>query len=76
MADNRMYLRCKWCGATFFLGKRLGGGYYLEEYAEYKGVPLLDRLNKFYDEHVYCRGRDIDYFEITYEDKPDWEADT
>jgi hypothetical protein len=68
MADNRMYLRCKCCGKTLFLGKRFGNGYYINEYRD---VPFIDRLNNFYDDHVYCRGQGQDCFEIEYEMKPE-----
>lgn len=51
MANNRIYLRCKGCGATLFLGKTFLQGYYWEDYG---GGPLQDRLNDFYDTHNYC----------------------
>ena len=70
MADNRMYLRCKGCGATFFLGKRIGGGYYIRQYEQYKGVPLMERLNKFYDDHEWCGEAGLDCFELIYEEPP------
>ena len=70
MANNRMYLRCKACGETFFLGKRFGGGYYIGQYEKYKGVSLMDRLNKFYDDHEYCGENGPDCFELIYEETP------
>ena len=73
MANNRIYLKCKCCGKTLFLGKRLGGGYYISDYACYNGVPLEDRLNRFYDEHAFCPGthfKGLDCFEIEYEMEP------
>ena len=70
MANNRMYLRCKGCGETFFLGKRFGGGYFIQQYEEYKGVPLMDRLNEFYDVHEWCGNEGLDCFELIYEDTP------
>lgn len=51
MANNRIYLRCKGCGDTLFLGKTFLRGYYWDPYG---GKPLEDRLNEFYDKHNYC----------------------
>ena len=51
MANNRIYLRCKGCGDTLFLGKTFLHGYYWDPYG---GKPLEDRLNEFYDKHNYC----------------------
>ena len=51
MANNRIYLRCKGCGDTLFLGKTYTRGYYWDPYG---GKPLEDRLNEFYDKHNYC----------------------
>ncbi len=71
MANNRMYLRCKGCGKEFFLGKRFGGGYYISQYEQYKGVPLMERLNKFYEDHEWCGDEGLDCFELIYEDPPE-----
>ena len=70
MANNRMWLRCRGCGKEFFLGKRFGEGYFIEQYEIYKGVPLIDRLNKFYSEHEWCGDEGLDCFELHYEDEP------
>lgn len=70
MANNRMYLRCKACGEIFFLGKRFGNGYYISQYEQYKGVPLMERLNKFYDDHEWCGDAGLDCFELIYEVPP------
>ena len=53
MANNRIYIRCKGCGATLFLGKTFRRGYYWENYYG-EGVHLEDRLNAFFDKHNYC----------------------
>lgn len=53
MANNRIYIRCKGCGATLFLGKTFTHGYYWENYYG-EGVHLEDRLNEFFDKHNYC----------------------
>lgn len=68
MALNRIYLRCKKCGSTLFLGKTFGEGYYWYKYDDKRS--LEERLNSFYDEHDIC-GETC--FEIEYED-PEGEA--
>jgi hypothetical protein len=84
MADNRIYLRCKGCGKELFLGKRLGLGYYWENYGKennqrFANDPnwekqddrsLEDRLNEFYDEHECCGDAGVDCFELRYESSP------
>ena len=50
MANNRIYLRCRGCGAVLYLGKSFLRGYY---YAPNE-TPLEQRLNEFYDRHNYC----------------------
>lgn len=54
MANNRIYLRCKGCGETLFLGKCFGDGYFWHDYYEGKKGSLADQLNRFYDEHTWC----------------------
>lgn len=83
MADNRIYMRCKGCGAQLFLGKRFGqdGGYYYSNYASImakflpsdRTLSLADQLNAFYDAHVYCGDEKLDCFEIAYEEEPDYD---
>ena len=51
MAHNRIYMRCKACGAALYLGKTLADGYCYGEYD--KGVTLVDKLNKFYEEETF-----------------------
>ena len=68
MANNRIYLRCNSCGKTLFLGKRLGLGYWYENYRPEEG-SLEEQLNRFYDEHEYCNGAGLDCFDIEYEDE-------
>ena len=89
MADNRIYLRCKECGKKLFLGKRLGIGYYWNNYGKENNEskandpnwkkqddrPLEERLNEFFEEHEFC-GDSIDYqFEIAYESPPEMDGD-
>ena len=52
MADDRIYLRCKICKKVLFLGKRLGFGYYWENYGDER--PLEDLLNEFFETHFEC----------------------
>ena len=52
MATNRIYLRCKQCGDTLFLGKTFDSCYY---YNKGKlGKKLEKRLNEFYEKHELC----------------------
>lgn len=71
MANNRIYLKCNICGKTLFLGKSFLQGYYYVNYDQLKdpGAPSLeDKLNNFYDEHVYCGDSSSDGdFSIEYE---------
>ena len=80
MADNRIFLRCKNCGEVLFLGKRIGGGYYVDDGHYGKDETLLSRLNAFYEKHqwedtnmrieaedVSGRWKGLDCFEIIYE---------
>lgn len=63
MANNRIYLKCKKCGDTLFLGNTFGTGYFWSNYGkEWRGLGTL--LNEFYDRHDYC-GENC--FEIEYE---------
>lgn len=59
MANSRIYLTCRHCGAQMFMGK----GYYGEHYlVDYHG-DYIDRLNDFYDNHgSLCeRSEEVDY---------------
>lgn len=51
MANNRIYLRCKQCGDTLYLGKTFDSTYYYRDYDE---KNLVNKLNDFYVEHSYC----------------------
>lgn len=53
MANNRIYLRCKQCGATLFLGKHSMAEYHWENYRD-ETSHLEDFLNKFFEEHCWC----------------------
>ncbi len=47
MANNRLYIRCKRCGETVFIGKHSLGALTVDK-------NVADRLNEFYDRHSYC----------------------
>lgn len=51
MANERLYLRCRACGGTLYLGKSYLGGFY---YTSYTGEPLESKLSDFYEKHTYC----------------------
>lgn len=69
MANNRIYLKCKACGETFYLGKHYGAGWYYDNYYPEKG-SLEKQLNDFYDKHCYCNGFPLECFEVEYECPP------
>ena len=48
MADNRISLRCKVCGAEYVLAKRLGGPYYRSH------VFGCKSFDKFMKDHEAC----------------------
>ena len=50
MSMNRIYIRCRGCGATLYLGKLMDEYHYIS----YDGRPLENKLNKFYYDHAYC----------------------
>ena len=67
-----MYLRCRTCGKSLFLGKTFGGSYYTSNiYYDGKAHKLvdddrgdpdafLDAYNKFLDEHFCCTDEPMD----------------
>lgn len=55
MANSRIYLPCRHCGAQMFMGKGYYGKHYL---CDYHG-DYIDRLNDFYDHHgSWCEGNE------------------
>ena len=75
MANNRLYLRCKGCGETFFLGKRMLDTYYnTDNYYSDKGVPMHRRINDFFSKHKYCDGYGLDCYELEYEMDPNYDC--
>lgn len=76
MANNRMYLRCRRCGAGFFLGKGFGGPYSTDNvyYAQDNRLEapnepdaFLNAYNEFLEEHAFCdkepNERDVAFLE-------------
>lgn len=74
MANNRIYLRCKACGETFFLGKRFSDGYSCE-HAYNKELDMKTALNLFYSRHEACGEKGLDCFDVVYEFPPEFSAD-
>lgn len=50
MANNRMYLKCRGCGATFLLGSCMVTPYTVGSYRK----DFKESLNNFYEEHYLC----------------------
>lgn len=67
MANNRIYIRCRRCGAILRLGKHFG-----RTYAPYSGIE--DSLYDFFEEHGWegadTENEDRGDFEIAYEFAP------
>lgn len=80
MAQNRIYLKCRVCGAKLFLGKNFGGSYFYTNYFSLrdKNAPSLEQqLNEFYHHHNDCGLGTIEWhfgshYDIEYEDEPIW----
>ena len=75
MADNRMYLRCRGCGAELMLAKSFMFYWHNVKPAEEKGRELYD----FISDHQHCCEEmdefyDVDFepFELTYENRPEY----
>ena len=51
MANERLYLRCRACGDTLYLGKSFLGGFY---YGAADRGHLESELSDFYEKHTYC----------------------
>ena len=49
MANNRMFIRCRRCGAIFCIGKIYLDGYYISNEENF-----VNQLSNFYDEHAFC----------------------
>ena len=81
MADNRMYLHCRGCGAELMLAKMYSNDWHNVMSPEEKGRELFD----FIEEHQHCcEGLeedtcginpfhpDFEPFMLTYENRDDW----
>ena len=69
MANQRLFLKCDHCGATYFLAKRMASGYYHSV-----SDTWADRLNEWFDEHRWgeCKPdgnteSSLDHFSVEYE---------
>ncbi len=62
MANNRIYMRCKGCGAWLYLGKTFLQGYFIRQ-----PETLGEELNKFYDDHNYCENPRVDLSCVPYD---------
>lgn len=69
MANERMYLYCKHCGARLYMGKHSYGVMHFSSYDVMNNFGK--KLQKFYEDHHFCPGNseencflyDTDYFE-------------
>lgn len=64
MADNRILLRCKTCGAEMVLSKYFGGHWGLQTPSEEKGKELYE----FIEVHQHKQWNNMP-FELVYEDE-------
>ena len=53
MANERMYLYCRNCGARFYLGKHCCGPFH---FSDNYAASIGEELEKFYEDHAYCDG--------------------
>ena len=81
MADNRMYLRCRGCGAELILAKSFMHDWHNVKTPAEKGQELYD----FIEQHQHCcdeleedtcgchpYDKDFEPFELTYENRNEW----
>lgn len=47
MANNRLYMQCKYCGEDIYIGKNFGEPYYISD-------EKLKEINQFFEGHAYC----------------------
>lgn len=53
MANNRMYLKCRSCGESIYIGGELMTPYWIDK-RDGKNEDFRDDLNEFYEKHHYC----------------------
>lgn len=71
MANNRMYLRCKVCGKTYYLAKNFGEAFYLSYDYQYPNAEEFCKgLDDFFERHFFCSPSDGGAFEI----EKEWDA--
>ncbi len=76
MANERMYLYCKHCGARLYMGKHSYGNMHFANDIIMNNFG--EKLQRFYDEHLYCRGNNKHCFlyDTDYSEKEDPKYDT
>lgn len=47
MANNRLYMRCRYCGEELYIDKNFGGAYFISD-------EKLKKINEFFEDHAYC----------------------
>lgn len=71
MANNRMYIRCRYCGEVFYLAQNWCSGWKFVG-CDINGVPFETRIGDFfkkhYNEHLLQDGWSENCFEIAYEE--------
>ena len=60
MANNRMYLKCQYCGATLPFAQHFMTPYLV--------ATSISEIDKFFREHFICGGQYGNCFELEYED--------
>lgn len=51
MANNRLYIRCKGCGAELYLAKNFAYAYIVND-------DIEEKLTKFFEDHAFCDCKD------------------
>ena len=54
MADNRMFIRCRVCGETFYLGIYHEQFLGYSTYTQKSEKDTVEKLDKFFDKHTQC----------------------
>lgn len=47
MANNRLYMRCRYCGDTLYVDKNFGFPYHISN-------EKLNEVNQFLEDHAFC----------------------
>lgn len=77
MANERMYLYCKHCGARLYMGKHSYGPMHFSSDKVMK--EFGKKLQQFYEDHYYCPGTDEKGFlydtDYSEDDDPKYDSD-